>query len=153
MRARMRDIAMGASWSWGLMLLVHVMTMMLSASYSMSSQSAGTAAAAAMRVAELEQLRKDFYNGTCPQAEEIIRRSVTRAVRLDPTAPAALLRLAFHDCQVGVNYLTHHKLSIPTVCCPKSIALHFLITHVLNFVSSLTGTTPPSPSLVQLIHS
>jgi hypothetical protein len=52
-----------------------------------------------------------FYNSTCPGAEEIVQRSVRSAALLDPSAPAALLRLAFHDCQVQVQdrRVLHHR--------------------------------------------
>lgn len=48
-------------------------------------------------------LSMDYYQTTCPQAEAIARRSLQRSVLKDPTAPASLLRLAFHDCQVQVK--------------------------------------------------
>lgn len=48
-------------------------------------------------------LSMDYYQTTCPQAEAIARRRFQRSVLKDPTAPASLLRLAFHDCQVQVK--------------------------------------------------
>ncbi|ONK77411.1 uncharacterized protein A4U43_C02F6250 [Asparagus officinalis] len=41
-----------------------------------------------------------FYSFTCPRAELIVRSVVKEAARLDPTMPAALLRLHYHDCIV-----------------------------------------------------
>ena len=54
-------------------------------------------------VAAAQGLSMDYYQTTCPQAEAIARRSLQRSVLKDPTAPASLLRLAFHDCQVQVK--------------------------------------------------
>ncbi|XP_024531674.1 peroxidase 29-like, partial [Selaginella moellendorffii] len=46
-------------------------------------------------------LRVGFYSSSCPNAESIVRAAFSGNFITDPTAPAALLRLAFHDCQVG----------------------------------------------------
>ncbi|KAI4325241.1 hypothetical protein MLD38_030656 [Melastoma candidum] len=43
-------------------------------------------------------LEYDFYRETCPAAEDIVRKTMTRIYSQHPDAPAALLRLAFHDC-------------------------------------------------------
>ncbi|EFJ05505.1 hypothetical protein SELMODRAFT_137067 [Selaginella moellendorffii] len=45
-------------------------------------------------------LKHKFYALSCPQAEDIARRTLQRNRMSDPTAPAALLRVVFHDCQV-----------------------------------------------------
>ncbi|XP_050212686.1 peroxidase 38-like [Mercurialis annua] len=42
-----------------------------------------------------------FYAKRCPRAENIISRLVWLASRRDPSLPAALLRLHYHDCFVG----------------------------------------------------
>ncbi|KAJ7534628.1 hypothetical protein O6H91_13G103500 [Diphasiastrum complanatum] len=46
-------------------------------------------------------LRVGYYDLSCPSAEAIVRAAFTGNILSDPTAPAALLRLVFHDCQVG----------------------------------------------------
>ncbi|EFJ33714.1 hypothetical protein SELMODRAFT_167284 [Selaginella moellendorffii] len=46
-------------------------------------------------------LRFGFYAATCPNVETIVRESFTSNIFRDPTAAGALIRLAFHDCQVG----------------------------------------------------
>ncbi|KAG6548417.1 hypothetical protein Mapa_009903 [Marchantia paleacea] len=48
------------------------------------------------------QLREDFYAATCPNAEAIARRAFTTQINLINlvSAPASILRLAFHDCAV-----------------------------------------------------
>ncbi|XVF77859.1 hypothetical protein PTKIN_Ptkin14bG0081100 [Pterospermum kingtungense] len=42
----------------------------------------------------------DFYRNTCPQAEAIVRSKMADLVSHHSNAPAALLRLFFHDCFV-----------------------------------------------------
>lgn len=43
-----------------------------------------------------------FYDQSCPQAESIVSQTVGEFNSRDPTTPAALLRLLFHDCFVEV---------------------------------------------------
>ncbi|KAE9455120.1 hypothetical protein C3L33_12989, partial [Rhododendron williamsianum] len=45
-------------------------------------------------------LSYDFYERTCPQVEDIVRAGLKSVSLFDPTTPAAMLRLMFHDCQV-----------------------------------------------------
>ncbi|XP_073128708.1 putative Peroxidase 48 [Henckelia pumila] len=47
-----------------------------------------------------EWLRYDYYNESCPFAEQIIRSIVREMYSLRPDVAPALLRLAFHDCFV-----------------------------------------------------
>ncbi|KAL0414835.1 UNVERIFIED_CONTAM: Peroxidase 29 [Sesamum radiatum] len=42
----------------------------------------------------------NFYDESCPQLEDIVRAGVRSLFLADPSTPAALLRLMFHDCQV-----------------------------------------------------
>ncbi|MCO5578579.1 hypothetical protein L7F22_032423 [Adiantum nelumboides] len=46
------------------------------------------------------QLVYDFYAASCPNLAAIVRATVTAHALHNPTTPAALLRLLFHDCQV-----------------------------------------------------
>lgn len=46
------------------------------------------------------QLSFSYYSASCPRAESIVRGVLSANLFTDPTAPAALTRLAFHDCQV-----------------------------------------------------
>ncbi|XWS15546.1 hypothetical protein CRYUN_Cryun34aG0009400 [Craigia yunnanensis] len=46
------------------------------------------------------QLAYDFYKFSCPKVENIVRQVMLGVILTDATAPAAFLRLLFHDCQV-----------------------------------------------------
>ncbi|KAJ1685906.1 hypothetical protein LUZ63_017296 [Rhynchospora breviuscula] len=46
------------------------------------------------------QLQVGFYQNSCPNAESVVASVVRQATLSDPTIPAALLRLHFHDCIV-----------------------------------------------------
>ncbi|KAI3951323.1 hypothetical protein MKW92_031021 [Papaver armeniacum] len=45
-------------------------------------------------------LKLGFYAKSCPKAESIIHKTVAAYVSYNPTFPAALLRMHFHDCFV-----------------------------------------------------
>lgn len=49
------------------------------------------------------ELSFNFYAASCPSAEFIVKNTVSSASSLDPTIPAKLLRLLFHDCMVEVR--------------------------------------------------
>eukprot|EP00250_Pteridium_aquilinum_P012469 c20749_g1_i1 orf=342-1337(-) len=42
----------------------------------------------------------DYYATSCPNAQNIVRTTLRGIFARDPTAPAAMTRLLFHDCQV-----------------------------------------------------
>ncbi|GAU40097.1 hypothetical protein TSUD_389470 [Trifolium subterraneum] len=49
-----------------------------------------------------QQTRVGFYSSTCPQAESIVKSTVTSHVNSDSSLAPGLLRLHFHDCFVQV---------------------------------------------------
>lgn len=55
------------------------------------------------KLVDVGSLSLDYYKESCPPAEEIVRRSVERAILRDPRKAASLLRLHFHDCFVMVR--------------------------------------------------
>lgn len=44
-----------------------------------------------------------FYQFSCPQADEIVMTVLEKAIARDPRMAASLLRLHFHDCFVQVS--------------------------------------------------
>ena len=48
------------------------------------------------------QLSYYYYKSSCPNLETIIKREMLPLFLTDASAPAAFLRLMFHDCQVQV---------------------------------------------------
>lgn len=49
------------------------------------------------------QLDQNYYVGSCPNVENLVNQWLVANVFTDPTGPAALVRLVFHDCQVNVS--------------------------------------------------
>ena len=48
-------------------------------------------------------LQYNFYNSSCPKAEDTVRHAVQELISNDPTMGAAFVRLFFHDCFVRVR--------------------------------------------------
>lgn len=55
-------------------------------------------------LADHSHLKEGFYSESCPSAEQIVWKAVSAEVRKDPTVPAALIRLYFHDCFIRVRF-------------------------------------------------
>ncbi|KAL9236963.1 hypothetical protein vseg_011567 [Gypsophila vaccaria] len=52
------------------------------------------------RVSKGDELAYDYYDLTCPLVRDFVRNEMINIFAADATAPAAFLRLLFHDCQV-----------------------------------------------------
>ncbi|KAK1616185.1 hypothetical protein QYE76_021702 [Lolium multiflorum] len=48
-------------------------------------------------------LSSSFYDGSCPDTRDIVRRVIQDARVADARIPASLIRLHFHDCFVNVS--------------------------------------------------
>ncbi|KAF5206019.1 Peroxidase [Thalictrum thalictroides] len=53
-----------------------------------------------LTVSVKSQLTSDFYDTTCPNLLQIVRREVRNAIKFEMRMAASLLRLHFHDCLV-----------------------------------------------------
>ena len=49
------------------------------------------------------QLTPTFYAKTCPNLQNIVRGTMSKAVAKEPRMGASILRLFFHDCFVNVS--------------------------------------------------
>ncbi|XP_020698037.1 peroxidase 17 [Dendrobium catenatum] len=50
---------------------------------------------------EITPLRRGFYAGVCPEAEQIVRETMRRAMTKEARSGASVMRLQFHDCFVN----------------------------------------------------
>ncbi|XP_027124480.2 putative Peroxidase 48 [Coffea arabica] len=67
----------------------------------LSSRPMFTTSKMGMKIQEFHisgSLRYDYYNESCPQAEQIIKSTVREFYKLKPSIAPQLLRLVFHDC-------------------------------------------------------
>ncbi|CAN0852494.1 Peroxidase 57 [Linum grandiflorum] len=60
-------------------------------------------------------LELHFYRNSCPKAEAIVKSAMKRHFDKDPSVPAGLLRLHFHDCFI--------RVSTSEVCCDGSVLI------------------------------
>lgn len=51
------------------------------------------------------ELAMEYQENACPNLEQLVMRTLSGETLTDPTTPATLLRLLFHDCQVQVSLL------------------------------------------------
>ena len=73
-------------------------------------------------------LKLHYYKKQCPELEGIVQKVVAKYSKLDPTNPAPLLRLFFHDCFVqgcdGSVLLNSSRTSV----AEKDAAINFSLT-------------------------
>ncbi|KAJ4966833.1 hypothetical protein NE237_018682 [Protea cynaroides] len=54
-----------------------------------------------MVLANVTELKTEFYSETCPAAESVVREVMKKAMERDPRNAASVMRLQFHDCFVN----------------------------------------------------
>jgi peroxidase len=64
-----------------------------------------TAAIATLITMSSAGLQYNFYNSSCPNAEQTVTNVVNGLIDANPAVAAALIRLIFHDCFVAVGNL------------------------------------------------
>ncbi|XP_031095594.1 peroxidase 64-like [Ipomoea triloba] len=72
-------------------------------------------------------LSSNYYEKTCPQAENAVTQVVKKASMADKTVPAALLRMHFHDCFIrgcDASVLLNSKKSAAEKNGPPNLSLH-----------------------------
>ncbi|KAK4836944.1 hypothetical protein QYF36_001567 [Acer negundo] len=100
-------------------------------------------------------LELGFYKRSCPNAEMVVKMKMNTSMTSDPTTAPAILRLAFHDCQVdgcdgsillgNSNGLTTETISY------KNFGIHKL--EVINEIkSSLETMCPETVSCADIIQ-
>lgn len=60
---------------------------------------------------QVNALSLNYYEQTCPDAEQIISNAVKKAMGKDQRVPAALLRMHFHDCFIRVRKQTNGSIA------------------------------------------
>ena len=70
-------------------------------------------------------LSPDYYKDSCPDLESIVRYEVTRKKNETVVTIPATLRLAFHDCMVGVSSSSTRR----TLCPPQILLASSAFTH------------------------
>ncbi|KAJ7528850.1 hypothetical protein O6H91_15G023100 [Diphasiastrum complanatum] len=74
-------------------------------------------------------LKFDFYSKSCPQLQRIVKETVAFYSSQDPTTPAPLLRLLFHDCFVQGCDASVLLNSTKTNVAEKDAAINFSLSN------------------------
>ncbi|CAM8995034.1 unnamed protein product [Rhodiola kirilowii] len=93
-------------------------------------------------------LSYNFYEQSCPQAENIVKGATTTVFMADPAAPSALLRLMFHDCQVqgcDASILVDEAGTGMKIVSEVSAAKNFGVGHMdsISYAKSLLESECP----------
>jgi peroxidase len=73
----------------------------------------------ALGSARAQELSPAYYDGSCPNLYDTVRRVIQEARTADPRILASLTRLHFHDCFVNVR-----SPSTIAVCCARQAYMH-----------------------------
>lgn len=76
-------------------------------------------------------LSSNYYDNTCPDAENIVTKVVTEAVKKDKTVPAAVLRMHFHDCFIRVY------IYIFTILLTNKFSFYFSMCFLESLICSV----------------
>ncbi|KAI4295950.1 hypothetical protein L6164_035943 [Bauhinia variegata] len=97
------------------------------------------------------QLSYDYYKSSCPNIEMVVKTEMLSIFLTDATAPAAFLRLMFHDCQVQV-ILFPPSLSLILFFTTSSKNFGIRKREVINHIKSvLEEACPGQVSCVDII--
>ena len=80
-------------------------------------------------------LYPQFYDHSCPKAQEIVRSVLAKAVAKEARMAASILRLHFHDCFVQVLLLACYNLSL------QCLALINFINSIQSYCNMLITRT------------
>ncbi|CAM6108507.1 unnamed protein product [Calypogeia fissa] len=83
-------------------------------------------------------LKVDFYEESCPQFDKIVEDTVAYYYAQDPTTPAPLLRLFFHDCFVQGCDASLLLNSTTNNTAEKDAAINFSVTN-FNVIDDIKG--------------
>ncbi|KAI3807684.1 hypothetical protein L1987_23617 [Smallanthus sonchifolius] len=101
-------------------------------------------------------LSPNYYDQTCPNAESTITSAVKKAMLNDPTVPAALLRMHFHDCFIrgcdGSVLLNSTGKKKAEKDGPPNISLHafYVIDNAKKAVEALCPKTVSCADILAL---
>jgi hypothetical protein len=96
-----------------------------------------------VQVLQAQNIFVGFYDQSCPQAESIVTQTVQEFNSQDPSTPAALLRLLFHDCFVEVPLFLALSTQMPALysrhCTPPLHASNEITSPYFAFIVSFLG--------------
>ncbi|KAD1339113.1 hypothetical protein E3N88_42998 [Mikania micrantha] len=104
----------------------------------------------------VDALSSNYYDQTCPNAESTITSVVKKAMLNDPTVPAALLRMHFHDCFIrgcdGSVLLNSTGKNKAEKDGPPNISLHafYVIDNAKKAVEALCPKTVSCADILAL---
>ncbi|XP_031277676.1 peroxidase 29-like [Pistacia vera] len=97
------------------------------------------------------ELELQFYKKSCPDAEKLVKEKMRKSMLNDLSTAAAILRLAFHDCQVDVIFCLCWIIMVLRICIFMNFGIRKL--NVINEIkSSLEAICPETVSCADIIQ-